>query len=433
MITKSSVPTTKEGDTAMLSIVNAESDLGKDLIYNLDEIARQGAKRMLAEALQQEVSEYISGHRQERDEGGKALVVRNGKARTRKITCGAGTIDIAAPRVNDKREGYQFTSKILPPYMRKSANIETLIPILYLKGLSTSDFKSALTSILGEGVSGLSPASIVNLKRSWEDEFDQWKKRLITSKYVYLWADGVNVKVRLGEDKKLCLLVIVGVTLEGKKELITVEPGYRESEESWSIVLRDVRARGLHAPMLAVGDGALGFWNAVGNVFPETKEQRCWVHKIANVLDKLPKRLQGKAKELLHDMMYADTLTDAVERMKTFETAFELKHKAAVECLTKDWDELTTFFKFPAQHWAHLRTTNPIESTFATVKLRTKVTKGAGSPKAASSMAFKLMQEAEKRWNRIRGHEEIKNVISGVEYRDGIVITKHSHREAVNG
>lgn len=417
----------------MLSIVNPNQKEVQDLTYDLDEIARQGAKRMLVEALHQEVAEYIKEHRSQRDDSDKALVVRNGKARSRKVTLGAGTIDIEAPRVNDKRKDHSFTSKILPPYLRKSANVETLLPILYLKGLSTGDFKSALSCILGEGIKGLSPASIVNLKRSWEAEFEKWNKRLITSRYVYIWADGVNVKVRLGEDKKLCLLVIMGVTEEGKKELIAVEPGYRESEESWSMLLRNLKSRGLVSPILAIGDGALGFWKAVASVYPGVKEQRCWVHKIANVLDKLPKRLQPKAKELLHEIMYADTLADAVDERKTFETAFGLKHENAVDCLVKDWKELTTFFKFPAQHWLHLRTTNPIESTFATVKLRTKVTKGAGNPKAACTMAFKLMKEAEKRWKRIRGYEEVKNVISGVEYRDGVVVTKHSHREVVNG
>ena len=417
----------------MLSIVTSDQVRDQDLSKSLDEIARQGAKRMLMEALQLEVADYVDKHRDERDEDGKAMVVRNGKAKTRKVTLGAGTIEVEAPRVNDKREGEQFSSDILPPYLRKSANVETLLPILYLKGLSTGDFKTALTSILGEGVSGLSPASIVNLKKSWEAEFELWKKRLINSRYVYVWADGVNVKVRLGEDKKLCLLVIMGVNLEGEKELIAVEPGYRESTEAWSILLRDLKARGLQAPLLGIGDGALGFWKALRSVYPSTREQRCWVHKIANVLDKLPKRLQAKAKELLQEIMYADTISDAVAARETFSTAFSLKHEPAVTCLIKDWDELTAHFKFPALHWSHIRTTNPIESTFATVKLRTQVTKGAGSGAAAAAMAFKLMQEAEKRWNRIFGYEEIRNVISGVEYRDGIVVTKHSHQEAVNG
>jgi len=417
----------------MLSIVTSDSPQGQEFTLSLDEIARRGAQRMLAEALQSEVAEYLDAHKVYRDDDGKALVVRNGKSNARRVTLGCGSVEIEAPRINDRREGHQFTSKILPPYMRKSANVEALLPVLYLKGLSTGDFKTALTSILGEGVSGLSPASIVNLKKSWEVEYGDWKKRFIDTNYVYVWADGVNVKVRLGDDKKLCLLVLIGVTNEGVKELIAVEPGYRESQESWSVVLRDLKSRGLNAPLLAVGDGALGFWKAVANVFPSTKEQRCWVHKIANVLDKLPKKLQPKAKELLHEMMYSESEADAVEARQRFDVAFGLKYEKAVNCITKDWGELMTYYSFPALHWTHLRTTNPIESTFATVKLRTKVTKGAGSGKAACAMAFKLMQEAEKRWNRIRGYDEIANVISGVEYKDGIVVAKVFHREAANG
>ena len=416
----------------MLSIVTSDSPQGQEFTLSLDELARRGAQRMLAEALQSEVAEYLDAHKVHRDEDGKALVVRNGKSKARRITLGCGSVEIQAPRINDRRKGYQFTSNILPPYMRKSANVEALLPVLYLKGLSTGDFKTALTSILGEGVSGLSPASIVNLKKSWEVEFDDWKKRFINTNYVYVWADGVNVKVRLGDDKKICLLVLIGVTNEGVKELIAVEPGYRESQESWSVVLRDLKARGLSAPLLAVGDGALGFWKAVANVFPSTKEKRCWVHKIANVLDKLPKKLQPKAKELLHEMMYSESVADAVEARQRFDVAFGLKYEKAVDCITKDWGELMTYYSFPALHWTHLRTTNPIESTFATVKLRTKVTKGSGNGKAACAMAFKLMQEAEKRWNRIRGHDEIANVISGVEYKDGIVVAKIFHRGAAN-
>ena len=288
----------------MLSIVTSDQKISQDLTLSLDEIARQGAKRMLMEALQHEVAEYVGENVEHRDDKGKASVVRNGRAKPRKVTLGAGTIEIEAPRVNDRREEHQFTSKILPPYLRKSANIETLLPILYLKGLSTNNFKSALTCILGDGAKGLSSASIVSLKKSWEADFSDWKKRLITSEYIYFWADGVNVKIRLGEDKKLCLLVIMGVRLDGKKELIAVEPGYRESKESWSILLRNLKDRGVNAPYLAIGDGALGFWAAIRDVFPSTIEQRCWVHKIANVLDKLPKRLQPKAKELLHEMMF---------------------------------------------------------------------------------------------------------------------------------
>jgi len=415
----------------MLQISTATRFENQPLITSLDEIARQGAKTMLQKALELEVADYVDRHVGERDEANKALVVRNGSGQSRSVTFGAGTVEIQAPRVNDKREGAKFTSKILPPYMRRSPNIESLLPILYLKGLSTNDFRGALCGILGEGASGLSSSSISFLKRSWEQEFKEWSAREIVQDYVYIWADGVNVKVRLGDDKKVCLLVIIGVNHAGQKHLLAVEAGYRESEESWSMLLRSLRERGLKAPMLAIGDGALGFWASVRQVFPETKEQRCWVHKIANVLDKLPKRLQGKAKELLHEMMYSESAADALEARKTFETAFGMKYEKSVECIVKDWDKLTTYYGFPATHWSHLRTTNPIESTFATVKLRTAATKGAGSEVAAKTMAFKLMQEAERRWNRIRGHEDIKLVLSGIEFRDGIVVTGHEHREAV--
>lgn len=411
--------------------ITANPAESQDFAQTLDEIAREGARKLLIEALGLEVAAYVDRHKNVRDENGRALVVRNGKAKPRNVTIGSGTIEVEAPRVNDRREGHAFTSAILPPYLRRSANVESLLPVLYLKGLSTNDFRDALVGILGDGASGLSSSSISALKKSWEVEFNAWKKRDIVQQYVYVWADGVNVKVRLGEDKKLCLLVVVGVNHAGHKHLLAVESGYRESEESWSHLLRSLKDRGLSAPMLAVGDGALGFWAALSTVFPSTKEQRCWVHKISNVLDKLPKKLQPKAKELLHEIMYADTASDASEARAKFEVAYGAKHEKAVECLVKDWRELTAYFSFPGSHWSHLRTTNPIESTFATVKLRTKVTKGAGSPKAAETMAFKLMQEAEKKWRRIKGHEEITKVLSGVEYRDGVVVTEHSHREAV--
>jgi len=407
----------------MLKILTPDSqETQQEFAMSLDEIARRGAQKMLAQALELEVAEYINGNKDQRDEAGRALVVRNGKANTRKVTLGAGTVEVTAPRIHDGRSEKKFTSQILPPYLRKSPNVEALLPVLYLRGLSSNDFRPALTDLLGEGASGLSASSITSLKKSWQQDFDSWNKRLIHTKYVYIWADGVNVKIRLGEDKKLCLLVIVGVTETGIKELIAVEPGYRESTESWQMLLRSLKERGLSAPLLAIGDGALGFWNALRSVFPETEEQRCWVHKIANVLDKLPKRLQPKAKELLHEMMYAECEADAYDARKKFEVAFKLKYENAVVCLEKDWSELMRYYKYPAANWAHLRTTNPIESTFATVKLRTKITKGAGSSQAACMMAFKLMQQCEKKWRRIHGFEELPRLLSGVEYRDGLVV-----------
>lgn len=409
----------------MLNLVTALSSVRPEEVrLTLDDIAREGARRMLIEALNAEVSEYIDKHKDLRDDDGHRLVVRHGKAESRKVTIGSGTIEVQAPRVKDRREGQRFSSQILPAYMRKSPKVESLLPILYLKGLSTSDFQSALTELLGEGVTGLSPSSIVALKKGWEKEFSDWKKRKISDRYVYLFADGVHVSVRLGEDKRLCLLVLIGVAENGEKHLLACEPGYRESKDSWSAVLSDLRERGMTAPVLAVGDGALGFWSALRDThgFEKTREQRCWLHKMGNILNDLPKRLQPRAKGLLREIMYAETLSDAVIAKKKFEEAFYVKYPKATERLEKDWSELTAFFTLPALHWTHLRTTNAIESTFSTVRLRTNVTRGAGSPTAAATMAFKLLLDAEKRWNRIHGYDEIQNVLNGVAYVNGVVV-----------
>jgi putative transposase len=390
----------------------------------LDEIAREGARNLILSALKLEQGEYLAWNAHHVDELGRKLVVANGKGKERSVTLGCGTVEIQAPRIDDRREGHKFISNILPPYLRKSPKVESLLPVLYLKGLSTSDFQDTLKDLLGEGTAGLSPASIVKLKAKWEQEFDEWNKQPITEDIVYIWADGVNMSIRLGEDDRVCLLVIIGATLEGKKKLLAVHPGYRESEESWACVLNALKARGLNEPMLAVGDGALGFWKALRSSqgFLNTKEQRCWVHKIANVLDKMPKRSQPDAKQLLHDMMRAETKANAEAALKRFEDLYSAKYPKAVECLTKDWKTLTAFFNFPAEHWQHLRTTNPIESAFATVKLRTRVTKGAGSKTTAVTMAFKLLQECEKRWRKLRGQAEIKNLREGLAYENGIVI-----------
>lgn len=419
----------------MVKLLAPKAEDRKEFELTLDEIAREGARRLLCHCLNLEVDDYINKHTSAVDEQGHRLVVKNGVGRPRTITMGSGSVEISQPRVNDKRDGERFISRILPPYMRKSPKVESLLPVLYLKGLSTNDFQSALSEFLGEGTLGLSPASIVKLKKIWETEFAEWSKRTITKKYVYLWADGVNVEIRLGEDHKLCLLVIIGVTEDGDKELLAVEGGYRESKESWAAVLNSLVKRGLSAPMLAVGDGALGFWAALRACegFQNTREQRCWVHKIANVLDKLPKRSQPKAKELLHDMMRAPTKTDAEKERDQFEKLYQEKYPKAVDCLVKNWSELTTHFDFPAAHWLHLRTTNPIESAFATVKLRTKVTKGAGSKTTAEVMAFKLLKECEKSWRKVNVPGEIKNLLAGLAYKDGVVVPDPSHHEAVAG
>ena len=400
----------------------------------LDEIARQGARQMLISALEAEVEEYISAHAAEIDERGRRLVVRNGKARERSITVGGGELRVQAPRIDDRRDGMKFDSKILPPYLRKSPKVESLLPLLYLKGLPTSAFESSLREFLGEGSLGLSPASIVKLKAKWEQERTAWESSPIVEDVVYIWADGVNVSVRLGEDNKLCLLVIIGATIEGKKKLLAVHPGYRESEASWACVLNALEARGVKNPMVAVGDGALGFWKALraSPAFSQTQEQRCWVHKIANVLDKLPKRAQADAKALLHDMMRAETIEDSGATRARFNALHEAKFPKAVECLGKDWKTLTTHFSFPAQHWQHLRTTNPIESAFATVKHRTRGTKGAGNAKAAATMAFKLLVECEKRWRRLRGHGQIKKLREGIAFANGVEVLNKIQQSAAS-
>lgn len=395
----------------------------------LDEIAREGARRMLIEALHLESRAYIEKFRSERGDDGRALVSGNGKAQQRSVTLGCGTVHVEAPRVRDERDGKRFTSEILPPYLRKSAKVENLLPILYLKGLSTGDFQSALVGLLGEDTTaGLSPSAIVVLKKAWEREYGEWKKRPITEKFAYVYADGIHVTVRLGEDKRLCLLVLIGVNENGEKRLLSVESGYRESKDSWGSILSDLVQRGMNAPVLAVGDGALGFWAALRSTdgLQSTREQRCWVHKIANILNDLPKRQQPVAKSQLHEIMKSSTLADAVLGRKKFAKEFHAKYPKAVEKLEKDWKELTAFFTLPAVHWLHIRTTNAIESTFSTVRLRTNVTRGAGSPVAAAMMAFKLLQDAERTWNRVRGYEEVKNVLNGVVYKDGVMITENA-------
>jgi len=387
---------------------------------SLDELAREGARRMILVALEVEVEQYIEELRHLRDENGHALAVRNGKAESRTVSLGAGSIDLQAPRVNDRRPGHRFTSVILPPYMRRSPRLSEALPVLYLRGLSTGDFEEAIPALLGADAAGFSSSTITRLSRVWQDEYKGWRTRPLTGKeYVYVWADGVYFDVRLGEDKQLACLVLVGVLPDGSKEVIALEDGYRESTASWLSLLRDLERRGMAAPKVATGDGALGFWAALRQVFPGTEEQRCWVHKNANVLDKLPKRVQPRAKDMLHEIMYAPDRQSALEDIERFSQEFEVKYPKAVACLTKDQDELLTFFDFPAEHWIHLRTTNPIESTFSTVKARTKRTKGAGSRQAGLAMAFKLLLGAERRWRKINAPHLVALVQAGVSFPNG--------------
>lgn len=402
----------------MLKIVEKSAD-GKT-VPTLDEIAREGARTMLAQALEAEVTAYVEQHQGSRDDNGHALVVRNGRARSRQVTVGSGTIEVEAPRVHDRREGEKFTSKILPPYMRRSPKVAEVLPLLYLRGLSTGDFQEALPVLLGEDASGLSPSAITRLIGQWSTEYETFRHRDLSDReFIYVWVDGVHFRVRLEEDR-LCTLVMMGVRQDGSKELIAVEDGYRESEESWSTVLRDLRERGMEAPLLAIGDGALGFWKAVRDVWPETKGQRCWVHRLANVLDKLPKRLQAKAKRMLHEIMNAETKKEAASEIGRFDAEFGAKYPKAVASLRKDEDLLLTFYDFPAEHWQHLRSTNAIESSFATVRLRTKVTKGAGTRARALTMAFKLLAMAEKRWRRITAPQLVPLVAAEARFVDGV-------------
>jgi len=413
----------------MLRVTENESGRGKTNDESaLDRLAREGAQRMLAEALEAEVDAYTERHRKARGQDGHALVVRNGRAQARRVTVGAGTLTVEAPRVNDERiirgERQKFTSQILPPYLRKSKAITELLPALYLRGLSTGDFRDGLAALLGDHAAGFSPSVITRLVSSWQQEYSAWKTRSLADRdYVYMWADGVHFNVRL-EDERLAALVIIGARPDGTKEVIALEDGYRESTESWLALLRDLKARGMRAPVVAVGDGALGFWSALREVFPETREGRCWVHKIANVLDKLPKSLQAKAKAALHEMMNAPTQAECEKLMKAFVAEYEAKYPKAAKALLADSDKLMTHFDFPAEHWKHLRTTNPIESTFATVKLRQRVTKGAGSRRAGLAMAFRLLLLAQATWRRLDGRELLPLVRAGVTFKDGVRVER---------
>jgi putative transposase len=396
----------------------------------LDELAREGARRMIAAALEAEVGEYVERFADERHEDGRRLVVRNGRARERKVTVGSGTVAIQAPRVNDRRvdpesgERRRFSSRILPAYARRSPKVDDVLPVLYLRGLSTGDFRPALEQLLGEDAAGLSPSTISRLCKDWQAEHVRFRERSLRfHRYAYLFVDGVHVSVRLGEDDRLCLLVVIGVREDGVKELLAVEDGYRESTESWAAVMRDLKDRGLNEPRLVIGDGALGIWAALRDVFPAARKQTCWVHKIARVLDALPKRLQPRAKGMLHEIMEAPSRADARAALERFRDEFDAKYPKAVAKLDRDWAALTAFYDLPAEHWRHLRTSNAIESSFATVKLRTRVTKGAGSKKAALAMAYKLLDAAQQRWRRFNGHELVADVLAGATFKDGIPVT----------
>ena len=386
----------------------------------LDDIVREGARRLLQAALEAEVAEQLARFRNVVDTAGRQAVVRNGHLPERELMTGVGPLPVKQPRVRDRSGQMRFTSKILPPFLRRVPSLDALIPVLYLKGISTGDFSEALASILGPDAPGLSASNIVRLKEGWEQEYRAWSTRNLTGKrYVYVWADGLYFNVRLDRDRP-CILVLMGATRDGTKELLAVWDGERESKLSWQTVLRELKQRGLRdAPKLAIGDGALGFWAAMEEEFATTQQQRCWVHKTANILDKMPRSVQPDAKKLIHEMYMAPTLKDARCAYDAFVARYSPKYPKAVTCLTKDQDVLFTFYSFPAEHWRHLRTTNPIESTFATVRHRTRQTKGCGSRAATMAMVYKLAIEAQKHWRRLNGHVLLLKVIEGVPFVDG--------------
>ena len=391
--------------------------------FPLTEILRSGARRLLAQAIDAEVERFLASHADVVDDNGRRQVVRNGYCQERQIQTGVGSVAVKAPRVRDMRgaDGVKFTSKILPPYLRKTRSLEELIPWLYLKGVSTGDFSEALSALLGKDSPGLSASTISRLKDGWKDEFSRWNKRSLKNKrYVYFWVDGVYLPVRLDHEKQ-CLLVIIGATGDGDKELVALEDGYGESAQSWKEVLLSLKSRGLEqGPKLAVGDGALGFWKALRQVYGKAGEQRCWVHKTANVLNKLPKGEQGKAKERLHAIWMAPTKENAGKAFDLFVDTYEAKYPKAAECLVKDREELLAFYDFPAEHWKHIRTTNPVESVFSTVKMRTRKSRGCLSRNTALTMSFMLLACAQKRWRKLDGSDTLGHVIKGVRFIDGV-------------
>jgi putative transposase len=390
----------------------------------LEELAREGARKLLAQALEVEVAEFVEKHQSTIDTEGRRQVVRNGYMPARELVTGIGAVMIRQPRLDDrvlKETGEErFSSEVLPRYLRRVPSVDNLIPILYLKGVSSGDMSEALASILGPDAAGLSATNIVRLKAQWEQNYQGWCRRdLSGAQYAYMWVDGIHVNVRLDEEAS-CILVVMGADAKGKKELLAVSDGYRESKASWREILLDLKRRGMkEGPKLAIGDGALGFWAAVREVFPKCREQRCWVHKTANVLDKMPKSVQGKAKGMLQEMWQAPTKEKALAAYGHFLSSWRDKYPKATECLCKDKEELFSFYEFPASHWVHIRTTNPIESTYATVRLRTKKTKGCGSRMATLTMVFMLALEAQKTWRRLMGHEQIPLVLAGNRFIDG--------------
>lgn len=396
----------------------------------LTEVLRRGAEELLSKAVEAEVARLLERYQDVKFEG-KQAVVRNGYLPQRTVQTGIGDVAVKVPKVRDRSgQGVKFNSALLPPYLKRTKALEEFIPWLYLKGVSTGEMQPALESLLGEGAKGLSANTVSRLKQQWEQDYDQWRQRdLSRRRYVYLWADGIYSKVRM--DDKLCLLVVIGADDTGRKEVLAVVDGYRESQASWHEVLTQLSAQGLKTPpKLAVGDGALGFWNALAKHWPTTQQQRCWVHKTANVLNKVPKAVQPKIKEKLQDIWMADTRDNAYKAFKSCIEQFELKFPAAMQCLEKDKAQMLAFYDFPAEHWPHIRTTNPIESAFATIRLRTNKTKSCGSRKTTLAMTYKLAVTVQRKWRRLRGFRKLADVIQGVKFKDGEPVPQDRRQDA---
>ena len=389
----------------------------------LTEIIRSSAKEAISQAVQIELEDFIDQFKENKIEGGKAQIVRNGHHPERNISTGVGQIEIQLPRIRDRKAGSSITfqSNLLPPYIRRTKSLDELLPILYLNGISTNKFQDALQPILGHNAQNVSPKVIATLKESWQSELKQWRQSGLEDKqYAYWWVDGVYLSARM-EDEKTCMLVIIGATEDGKKELVAFNDGFRECTESWLELLRDIKTRGLKtSPRLVIGDGALGLWSALEKEHPSSQHQRCWVHKTANVLAKLPKSQQTHAKSKLRDIYLAASEKEADQAFQEFINTYEAKYSRAVKCLEKDKNKLLTFYHYPAQHWQHIRTTNPIESTFATVKHRTRQTRGCCSRDTILAAFFKLIMQAQKRWHRLKGHEKCQDVVNLTKYIDGI-------------
>ena len=384
-------------------------------------LLRAGARELITQAVHAELTEFLTRYEDVMDSLGRRQVVRNGYLPQREIMTGIGPVDIQVPKTRDKGgHGLHFRSELLPPYIKRTKSVETVLPWLYLKGISTGDFSEALAALLGKNAQGLSAGTISRLKQCWVNEYDDWRLRdLSKESYVYIWADGIYFNIR-SDDARQCILVIIGVTSRGKKEFLAIEDGYRESEQSWTEVLINLKERGFKPPKLAVGDGALGFWKASKKVFGKTRSQRCWVHKTANILNKLPKHSQAKAKQYIHDIWMAETRENAEKAFDLFLKTYQLKYPKATQCLEKDREELLAFYDFPADHWVHIRTSNPIESTFSTIRLRTKKTRACVSRTTILTMVYKLGLSAEKGWRKLRGFRRLADVINGVKFIDGI-------------